>query len=41
MSFLCSTALILSVTRVLDRFLDLVTERMDYVRSLATPSSPS
>ena len=33
MSFLFSTALILSVTRVIDHFLDLVTERLAHLRS--------
>lgn len=34
MSFLCSVALVLSVTRVIDSFLDLVADRLGYLRSL-------
>jgi len=37
MSFLFSTALVLSVTQVIDRLLDLVTERLTYLRSLEAP----
>jgi len=38
MSFLCSVALVLAVTKVIDRFLDLVAERLTDMRGAATPS---
>lgn len=37
MSFCLAVALILTVTRVIDYFLDLVTERLTYLRSLSAP----